>query len=232
MCRQFLCKIFEFGKIYNQHQAHYKENNRLGIWVTGYQEAPSHLCKPKRVTFQALNSIMHKILDRLGIKAVASVPFDNAVYGAGLAIKRDNCLLAQVGQVHTALCTLLGIEQAVFFVDIDWDLLCKNFTNHITYLPMAKFPAVRRDLSLIIDNSVSFETVRQVVSSLQEPMIHNLQVADVYQGHALDKGKKTYTISFLLQAFDTTLHESIIDAIMNRLMCAFETQISAVIKKS
>ena len=90
----------------------------------------------------------------------------------------------------------------------------------------------RRDLSLIIDNSVSFETVRQVVSSLQEPMIHNLQVADVYQGHALDKGKKTYTISFLLQAFDTTLHESIIDAIMNRLMCAFETQISAVIKKS
>ncbi|MEM9416744.1 MAG: phenylalanine--tRNA ligase subunit beta [Bacteroidota bacterium] len=223
-------KLFEFGKIYRKTGQQYVEDNRLGIWLTGNMEAVNWMRKPQSATFQELHVLVHQVLYQLGVTDFATEPLQSAFYQEGIQILLDQIQLLTAGQVHPTLLKHLDIAQPVFFVDIDWDTLLSNWKPLRQYQAISKFPPVKRDISLVLDQAVSFEAVRKVIAQQNNKLIQDFTVFDVYEGEKLGPNKKAYALSFVLQGKDRTLDDKTIDQVMARLMRAFETQLGALIR--
>lgn len=224
-------KFFEFGKTYHKENNHYVENNRVAIWITGNIEAPNWIRKPSSVTFQNLNAIIHKILHKLDIVDVARAHFKNSFYEAALKIRSEGEELLQVGKLNALLLKKMGINQPIFFADIDWDLCLRQTKKEKQYKKISKFPTVKRDLSLVIDKSVTFEAIKKIVMRQNEKIIKHVNIFDVYEGASIAKGKKAYALSFVLQEKNKTLNDKLIDHVMRRLIKVFQSQLKAVIRK-
>ena len=223
-------KLFEWGKVYCKAGQAYKEHNRLGIWLTGDREATNWMRPPQAVTFQDMYAVIHKVLAGLGIAGLAAVPFQNALYQDGIQMVHDQTPLLTAGKVHHAILEHMHISQPVFFADMDWDGLLNYCKPTSQYQEISKFPAVKRDVSLVLDKSVNFETVKGVITQQNNNLLHEVAVFDVYEGEKLPPGKKAYALSFVLQGKDRTLDDKTIDKVMKRLMRAFEDQLGAIIR--
>lgn len=223
-------KLFEFGKVYCQEGDRYVENNRLALWLTGHVEATNWIRKPKPVTFHDLNAVLYKILHQMGLSNFSTVPFESAMYQTGIQVMLGPEQLLTAGVVHPSVRKQLGIEQPVLGADIDWDLLVKAGRPTGQYQAIAKFPPVKRDVSLVLDASVSFEGVKKVIAQHHEPLIQEVAVFDVYTGEKIGLGKKAYALSFVLQGHQKTLDDKTIDRVMGRLMRTFEEQLGAIIR--
>lgn len=229
--KQFDLKLFEVGKNYYQKDSKYVEKNKLGIWLTGKIEATNWLRKPREATFQDLNTITHSLLERLGIHPLGYRTFSNAWYKEGVQLDYQSNQLITIGQLADQLVEKLDIKQPVFFADIDLDQISAYPTMPTTYNPISKFPLVKRDLSLVIDHTISFEDIKKVLVLQQEPLIQDVHVFDVYQGANLPAGKKAYALSFALQDKERTLDEKIINQVMARLVNNFQQLLGAVIRE-
>ena len=224
-------KLFEFGKTYHKDGNRYVEQNRLGIWITGNLTAPNWISKPRIVTFQDLHATVYKILYRLGMTDFTNEPITNAFYQAGIQLTFHQAPLATAGKISQQLLQPMGIDQAVFFAAIDWDKLLSQPRPQLQYQAIAKFPAVKRDLSLVLDQTITFEEIKKLVSKQNEPLIQDMLVFDVYQGATLPPGKKAYALSFVLQDKNKTLDDKCIHPVMTRLMRLFEAQLGAIIRE-
>jgi phenylalanyl-tRNA synthetase beta chain len=114
--------------------------------------------------------------------------------------------------------------------DLDWDLLAKKSAGLKKYQELSKFPEVRRDLSLVIDKSVSYDRVKTVAEKAGGRLLKKIEVFDVYQGDRLEQDKKAYALSFLLQDQENTLTDKEIEKTMSNLIRAFQEQVGAVIR--
>lgn len=224
-------KLFEFGKIYYQDGENYVEQQRLGIWITGNRIVPSWLSKPLAVTFQDLHAIIYKILYRLGVVDFTNEPIISAFYQSGVQLTLQQVPLATVGEVSQQLLQALDIRQSVFFADIHWDELLSQPRPQLQYQAIAKFPAAKRDLSLVLDQRVTFEEIKKLVDRHNEPLIQDMLVFDVYQGATLPPDKKAYALSFILQDPNKTLDDKRIYQVMERLRNLFEGQLGASIRE-
>jgi phenylalanyl-tRNA synthetase beta chain len=224
-------KLFEFGKSYHQIENKYIENNQLGIWLTGNLEAPNWIRKPRPVTFQDLQFILVQLLNKLGIQEVTSTPLVNPLYQTGLQIHSNQQILARMGLLNQSCLQSFNIKQPVFFAELDWDWITNMPRVQLTYQAITKFPTVKRDLSLVLDQAVTFQQIQAIVNAQEESLIQDIHVFDVYEGPALEKGKKAYALSFSLQDPDKTLEEKTIHQVMQRLMNTFEKQLGAIIRE-
>ena len=224
-------KLFEFGKIYYQDGGGYVEQHRLGIWLTGNRIAPSWLSKPQAVTFQDLHAIIYKILYRLGVVDFTNEPMISACYQSGVQLTLQQVPIATVGEVSQQLLQALDIRQPVFFADIHWDELLSQPRPQLQYRAIAKFPAAKRDLSLVLDQRVTFEEIEKLLDRHNEPLIQDMLVFDVYQGAALPPDKKAYALSFVLQDPNKTLDDRRIHQVMERLKNLFEGQLGASVRE-
>ncbi len=229
--KQFDLKLFEVGKNYYQQDGKYVEKNKLGIWLTGKIEAANWIRKPREVIFQDLNTIIHNLLERLGIYSLNHQTFSGPWYKQGVQVYHQSKQLITIGQLEEQLVQKAGIKQAVFFADIDIDQLSAYATLPITYEPISKFPVVKRDLSLVIDHTVSFEDIKKVLAAQQESLVQDMYIFDVYQGTNLPAGKKAYALSFALQDKERTLDEKTINQVMARLINTFQEILGAVIRE-
>ena len=123
------------------------------------------------------------------------------------------------------------MKQTVFYADFDWDYLIKKYAVGVEYTPIAKFPEVRKDLSLVLDKNVSFEEVKNLALQTERKLLKRLDVFSVYEGDSIGTDKKSYAISFILQDESKTLNDKQINKSMNQLIRAFEEKINAVIRK-
>ncbi|MEM7055573.1 MAG: phenylalanine--tRNA ligase subunit beta [Bacteroidota bacterium] len=224
-------KLFEFGKTYHKDGNRYVEYNRLGIWLTGNLEAPNWISKPRAVTFQDLNATLYKILYRLGIVDFASEPITNACYETSVQLTFKQKPLVTAGILSQSLLQHAGINQPVFFADIAWDKLWGQSRPELQYQAISRFPAVKRDLSLVLDQSITFEAIKNLIKQQKEALIQDVFVFDVYEGGALSEGKKAYALTFVLQGKDKTLDDKRIHKVMIRLIHAFEKQLGAIIRE-
>jgi phenylalanyl-tRNA synthetase beta chain len=229
--KQVELKLFEFGKNYYQQDGSYIEKNKLGIWLTGKIEATNWIRKPREATFQDLNTILHTLLEWLGVHPVYKQAFSSPWYKYGIQVSHQSNQLATIGQLADSLVQKAGIKQTVFFADIDIDQLSAYPTSPITYKPLSKFPAVKRDLSLVIDHTVLFEDMKRLLATQQEPLVKDVYVFDVYHGANLPAGKKAYALSFTLQDQERTLDDKTINQVMARLVNAFQKILGAVIRE-
>jgi len=223
-------KLFEFGKIYRKEVQQYVENNRLGIWLTGSIEATNWIRKPQEVTFQDMHTILHKVLHKLNFTDFTAQPFQNPLYQTGIQIVLEQTQFLTAGKVHQSLLKHMGINQSVFFADIDWEVLLSKWKPLNRYQVISKFPPVQRDISLVLNKSVNFEAVRRVIAQQNEKLIRDVSVFDVYQGGKLGNGEKAYALRFVLQGKEKTLDDKTIEQVMTRLMRALEDQLGAIIR--
>lgn len=230
--RQKDLKVFDFGKTYHKINDKYVEKSHLAILVTGNTESETWQIKSQKVAFHTLASSVIKVLRTMGVKNFDSKPIENsATFEYGLSYLINKKEVVKLGLIKPNIAKKAEVKQHVFFADIDWDYLFKQFNNTATFVELPKFPEVRRDLSLVLDKTVSFDQIQKIARNYEKNLLKQINVFDVYQGENLGEGKKSYSVSFMLQDYEQTLTDKVIDRTMEKLMGAFEKEIGAVIRK-
>ncbi len=235
-------KIYEFGNCYyydaqadNSEKilAPYSENYRLAIAVTGTAEAASWNRKSSPASFYTLRTAVEKVLSRFGID-IYSLKCDtstNDIFSEAISLRQGDKLFVEMGIVASALRKQLGVKQDVFFAEIDFDALVKTTRKHkITVTELSKFPEVKRDLALLIDEQITFEALRTIAFQAEKKLLKSVSLFDVYQGDKLPAGKKSYALSFVLEDKNQTLTDKVIEKSMANIQKQFERLCAAQVR--
>ena len=223
-------KLFEFGKTYHLLNGKYVEKNHLSVLVTGHVRPETWFEKGREVQFHDLAGSVAQLLAALRVKNTETTEADRTLFQYGLTYTLNRKPLVSIGLVHPQVARLADVKVPVFYADFDWDYLLKQYSAAVEYREVPRFPEVRRDLSLVLEKTVSFEQVRQLAERTEKQLLRRVNAFDVYEGESL-QGKKAYALSFTLQDEQQTLTDKVIDKTMQRLMAAFERELGAVIRK-
>lgn len=224
-------KLFEFGKTYHGYNDKREEFKHLSIFVTGNQNAENWNAPNKRSDFFFLKGIIISVLERLGISRFNELPIDNDVFSEGLSFGLGKMKLVDFGMIKKPILKHFDISQEVMFADFNWDTILEVVKrNSVTFKSIPKYPEVRRDFALLIDDKVTFESIYKIAKQSEKQLLKNVNLFDVYQGSNLPAGKKSYAVSFTLQDENKTLTDKQIDKIMNTLQTQFEQQLGAELR--
>ena len=236
-------KFFEYGNCYYYHEekknpekalAAYTEDYHLGLWVTGKKVVNSWAHADEDSSVYELKAYVENIFSRVGLQMrdlVVGVQ-DSDIYAASLAVyTRGGKLLASLGIVSHKILKGFDIDNEVYFADINWKELLKAIRNvKVNYVELTKFPAVKRDLALLIDKKVQFAEIEKIAYETEKKLLKEVSLFDVYEGKNLEAGKKSYAVSFMLQDENATLNDKQIDKIMQKLIKNLETKLDAKLR--
>jgi len=230
--RQKNLKLFEWGKVYFKRGTKYIENNKLSIFITGNQHAESWNTPTKAVDFFDMKAVVVQILEKLNIQVTQVQEIEsNPLFSKGVIYKHGGKELVQFGYMSTVALKATDVKQEVLFADFNADLLLELYSNKSKYKEIPKFPEVRRDLSMVLDASVTFEQIKELALKTERKLLTDINVFDVYEGKHIEAGKKSYSLSFTLLDKEQTLTDQAIEATMTKLMQTFEKELNTVIRK-
>ncbi|KAA5548414.1 phenylalanine--tRNA ligase subunit beta [Adhaeribacter rhizoryzae] len=224
-------KLYELGKVYQKAGEKYKEQQKLALFLTGNSAAETWLQKSEKATFHYLAGVVQNVLVKLARTDYTMQPLQHQYLTAGVAFQKNDITVAEVGLLNERICKKLDVKEQVWYAELNWDYLVRNYKNQQVFEELAKFPEVRRDLSLVIDQQITFDQIKAIAQRTERKLLQDINVFDVYQGDKIEAGKKAYAISFTLLDKSQTLTDKVIDGTMNRLMQQFEKQLGAVIRK-
>lgn len=212
----------------------YSEDCHLGLWQTGKRVQGSWAHADEEVTVYELKSHVMNILARLGVPFGALVFADGEceLFDKSLEIRnRGGKVLVSLGIVALKIQKQFGLEQPVYYADLNWKQLMKTIRNQkITATDLPKFPAVSRDLALLIDKNVEFAQIESIAYRTEKKLLREVRLFDVYEGKNLPAGKKSYAVNFILQDETRTMGDKQIDAIMQKLIHNLTTQLNAELR--
>tara|TARA_R110002096_G_scaffold15821_6_gene54437 strand:+ start:565 stop:2991 length:2427 start_codon:yes stop_codon:yes gene_type:complete len=224
-------KLFEFGKTYHGFDDKREEFKHLALFSTGNQTQENWIDSNKKSDFFFLKGSILSILERLGISRFSESPIKNDVFSEGLTIGLGKTKLVDFGLVKKPILKHFDISQEVLFANFYWDAILDLVKrNKITFKNITKYPEVKRDFALLLDDNITFEAIYKLAKQSEKQLLKNVNLFDVYQGKNLPKGKKSYAVSFTLQDENKTLTDKQIDKIMNKLQSSFETQLGAELR--
>jgi phenylalanyl-tRNA synthetase beta chain len=223
-------KLFEFGKTYHKLPSGFDEPKHLSLFTTGNRLDESWTNTQKSSDFFLFKGYVITVLSRLGINNYQTKPIENDVFAEGIAFTNGNNVLVEFGTVKKTILKHFDIKQEVFYADFDWNTVLKSISNKIKYVEIPKYPEVRRDLALLIDESVAFEDIYSIARKTEQSLLKEITLFDVYVGKNLLEGKKSYAVSFTLQDESKTLTDSQIEKIMSKLQNNFQTQLGAQLR--
>jgi phenylalanyl-tRNA synthetase beta chain len=229
--RRYDLRLFEFGKTYHQYSETREEHKHLSLFVTGNktEERWNTITTPS--DFFYLKGTVEVILQRLGLTRLKSAPTKSDVLNEGMSLSIGKKKLVDFGLVKKSVLRHFGISQNVLFADFNWDNILEMAQhNKIKYTAIPKYPEVRRDFALLLDNNVTFEDIHTIAKQTEKQLLKNINLFDVYQGKNLPEGKKSYAVSFTLQDEHKTLNDKQIDKIMSKLQANFETKLGAELR--
>ena len=225
-------KLYEFGKVYSEVEGKYVESQRLSIFITGNNIDDSWSEKGKASTFYNLKSVVDGIIAKVNVKDFTVEDAACSKLAYGLKYLRGNKQLVKFGSVNAKALKKADVDKQVFYADFNFDLLLQLARkNNIVYQEISKFPAVRRDLSMLIDKNVSFGQLKQIALKTEKKLLKEVNVFDVYEGDKLPAGKKSYALSFIIEDMEKTLTDKAIDSIMQKLIYNLEKEANAEIRK-
>lgn len=229
--RRYDLKLFEFGKTYQKSENSYDEQKHLAIFVTGNKAAERWNSPTQPSDFFYLKGVVSGILERLGLSRYKTVPVQNDVFSEGLRLELGKNTLVDFGLINKKILKHFDISQNVLFADFNWDAIV-NLAKHnkITFKDIPKYPEVRRDFALLIDEQVTFESIHTIAKQTEKQLLKTVDLFDVYQGKNLPSGKKSYAVSFTLQDENSTLTDKQIDKIMGKLQAGFEKELGAELR--
>ena len=236
-------RFFEFGNVYtfdpekkndDDPMQAYKEQNHAALWVTGKRVEGSWAHKNEDSTFYELSAYVENILRRIGLKPGMTVrkKSENDIFSSGLTIEnRGGKKLVEMGIITKKLQKQFGLDNPVYYAEMNWTALMKvTKKNEVLYTEISKFPAVSRDLALLVDNSVEFAQIEQIARQTEKKLLKKVELFDVYEGDKLPAGKKSYAVNFILQDEEKTMGDKQIDAIMQKLIANIKKQLNAELR--
>lgn len=223
-------KLFEFGKTYHKYLNGFEEKKRLSLFVTGNRNQESWTNPEKQSDFFLLKGYINAILNRLGIVKIQNLPMTNDVFAEGIAIAVGNDILVEFGTVKKSILKHFDIKQEVLYADFNWNIILNKLATKIKFTDIAKYPEVRRDLSLLIDDAVSFDAIYKIARQSEKVLLKEIDLFDVYQGKNLPEGKKSYAVSFTIQDETKTLNDEQIDKVMQKLQKNLEVELGASLR--
>ena len=236
-------RFFEFGNIYtfdpvkqndDDPMQAYKEQYHCGLWVTGRRVEGSWAHANEDSTFYELSAYVENILRRIGVKPgmIVRKNSENAIFSAGLTIEnRGGKKLIEMGIISKKLQKQFGLDNPVYYAELNWTALMKVIKkNEVLYTEISKFPAVSRDLALLVDNTVEFAQIEQIARQTEKKLLKKVELFDVYEGDKLPAGKKSYAVNFILQDEEKTMGDKQIDAIMQKLIANLKKQLGAELR--
>lgn len=225
-------KLFEFGKTYHKLLSGYQENTHLTLTLTGNRNAESWTNPQKPSDFFLFKGYVMGILERLGLsKSLVATPLKTDVFAEGMVYELGSSTLVEFGTIKKTVLKHFDIKQDVFFADFNWNAILKHISaNGIKFTEIAKYPEVRRDLALLLDQKIEFAKIYDLAKNAEKNLLTKIDLFDVYQGKNLPEGKKSYAVSFTLQDTSKTLTDSQIDKVMSKLTQTFETELGASLR--
>lgn len=212
----------------------YTQETHIALWVTGKRIEGSWIHPTEDSTFYELKAYVENIFRRAGVGAGAVVvqKSENNIFSKGLSMMtRGGKALAELGIVDLKIKKAFDLSQDVYFADINFDNVMKAIKkNELVFTEISKYPAVSRDLALLIDNGVEFAEIEQVARQTEKKLLKKVELFDVYQGRNLPEGKKSYAVNFILQDDTKTLNDKAIDAIMQKLIKNLTAKLGAELR--
>ncbi|MBQ0094737.1 MAG: phenylalanine--tRNA ligase subunit beta, partial [Bacteroidetes bacterium] len=231
--REGLKQPKEDGTVQNPIKA-YSEDYHLGLWITGNRVSASWAHADEKSSVYELKAFVQNIFQRLGLQKgnIQIEEFENAIFASGLRYKlRSGKTVCELGLVSRPLLKMTDVDQPVCYADINWDELLKaTRKNKVSYSELPKYPAVRRDLALLIDKTVKFQDIERLAYQTEGKLLKEVTLFDVYEGKNLESGKKSYAVSFLLQDESQTLNDVQIEKVMNKLIAALQNKLDAKLR--
>ena len=236
-------RLFEFGNVYEYNPAKqnpdnpmqaYKEQTHLGLWVTGKRVSGSWAHADEDSTFYELKAYVVNVLRRVGVASEQLVvkKSDNDIFSNAMALEtRNGKVLAELGVVSKKLMKAFGIDNPVYYADIHWNDVVKAVNKNVVgFHEISKYPAVSRDLALLIDKNVKFGDIERIANQTERKFLKKVELFDVYEGKNLPEGKKSYAVNFILQDESKTLTDKQIDAIMGKLINNLKKELNAELR--
>ncbi|MFV8376783.1 phenylalanine--tRNA ligase subunit beta [Flavobacterium sp. LB1P71] len=223
-------KLFEFGKSYHNFPSGYEEHKHLTLFLSGNRNKENWASAQKPTDFFLFKGYVNGILSRLGIQKTQNLPVTSDVFSEGIAIGFGSDIIVELGVVKKSILKSFGIKQEVFFADFNWALILKLIATKIKYTEIPKYPEVRRDLALLIDQNITYDSIYNIARQTEKSLLKDINLFDVYEGNNLPEGKKSYALSFTIQDNSKTLTDAQIDKIMGKLQNNFETELGASLR--
>jgi phenylalanyl-tRNA synthetase beta chain len=223
-------KLFEFGKTYHKLPSGFEEPKHLTLFLTGNRLGESWTNTQKPLDFFLFKGYVNTVLSRLGINKIQYKPVTSDVFAEGIAIATGTEILVEFGTVKKSILKHFDIKQEVFYADFNWNAVLKLLSNKIKFIEIPKYPEVRRDLALLVDENVAFEEVYNIARQTENTLLKNITLFDVYIDKNLPEGKKSYAVGFTIQDDTKTLTDAQIEKIMSKLQSNLETQIGAQLR--
>lgn len=234
-------KFYEFGKTYhyqeNNEATHpvknYSEHDKLGIFLTGNATEPSWSTAAVATDFYGLKSYVLNVLEKLGTHkdSLTETVICDEMFAEGLQLAIGKKVVGKLGQLTKKFLQRTATTQAVYYAEIEWERVLElNQNTTISFKALAKYPEVRRDFALLLDEEISFADVKQVVKQAERKLLKEVALFDVYKGDKLPKGKKSYAVAVTLQDEGATLTEKQIEKVSQKLQKAFEKQLGASLR--
>jgi len=224
-------KLFEFGKTYHKYDNGYQEAKHLTLFISGDRSRESWKVASTTSDFFYLKGIVTSIFDRLGLPNLKVTPVKSDVFSEGITLSLGKNKLVELGVVRKKLLKEFGIKQEVLFADFDWaSILNLVGKKKVKVSDLPKFPAVKRDLALLLDEKITFKEIYNLAFQSERKLLKEVDLFDVYEGKNLPEGKKSYAVSFVLQDESKTLADKQIDKIMQKLQQTFEKNLDAVLR--
>ncbi|RZV61688.1 MAG: phenylalanine--tRNA ligase subunit beta [Flavobacteriaceae bacterium] len=224
-------KLFEFGKTYHNYPSGREEHKHLTLLVSGNRNSEAWNTETKNSDFFYVKGVVSSVLQKLGYKNTSYSDVKSDLFSEGLSVQWAKKSLVEFGVIKKSILKHFDIDQEVLFVDFNWDNILDSVKHQKTkFSDLPKYPSVRRDFALLLDESVSFRDIKTIAKKSEKHLLKEVTLFDVYQGKSLPKGKKSYAVSFMLQDESKTLTDKQIDKIMGKLQTNFEKQLGAELR--
>jgi len=226
-------KLYEFGKTYfGKEDDSYGEHQQLAIFISGKKNSDQWNSENESTDYFYLKGIVHKVLSRLGIDkpgiSTSQVETDHFSGESFEILKRK---VVKIGEVSKKVLKKFNIKSEVFYAVFHWnnieDLLK---INKIKYKALNKFPAVRRDLALLLDSHIQYSQIEKLAWATEKNLLKGVNLFDVYAGEKLGKGKKSYAVSFILQDVSKTLTDGEVETVIKKLVTVYTKELGAEIR--
>ena len=238
--------MYEFGNVYFYDGSRestieaplrpFSQGARLALWLTGDSRVASWQAPALEASFYDLRAYVDNILRHLGFDVARDIVYTVAepskLFAAAMNVAtRKGKDLGILGIVSRAACGKCDLKVPVFFAELDWDALTNAAQKlGITYYDLPKTQAVKRDLALLIDTSVTMADIEKVVKDSEKKILRDVTLFDVYEGDKLPEGKKSYAITVTLRDDEKTLQDKYIDNVMNRIIANLRNRLGAELR--
>ncbi len=231
--KQANIRFFENGRAYAQSEKGFQETDCLSLTMTGDYHSESWMAKDSKVSFFHLKSYVHMVLDKLGISGFQVADLDDDWFEGGLLYHRGPMEIVRFGQVSVDKQEKYEIKNEVFHAAFNWNSIFKFLKKSSTSVKeINKYPSMKRDLALVIDDSVKFSEILAIAYKTDKKLLKEVNLFDVYKNDdQLGQGKKSYAVSYLFENIERTLKDKEVNKIMDTLIKGYEDKLGAVIRK-